>query len=704
MTNSDFLAELYGELKPGTHGWVCSFAADPSNAPPSVWGGRNYKGMPNQAALIDRSVQDNTYFCTSILAATEDGEIVRRKDAFVRLAVLVLDDVQLSDVQGFTYAIQTSPGKFQIGILLDSECPDCANKPLIDRVMSALAARGRSNDASGNACVRYVRLPNGTNTKPRASGSWSVQLEAWQPKVRWTLDDACAAVGVDLDSLRIAAQMPKAPSTSTGQQNHAGELVAGITATDMGERAYHESITRLAASLVASGMFPGAVVDHLYSLMDAARPSQRDADEYRRWEARRQEIPRAVKSAEKFAPEERKPASITVNLSLAGSPDEPVAAPGAPQPMDWAALDGTEPEPTQWRLEGWLPEGTVTLLSANGGVGKSNLSLQLGVAMATGCQFMGLDTKPGRVLVMSGEDEARTVHFRVANICQELQVPMVELRDKLDVYDLTQTDCVLWRDGGPTDKMQWLADTAVRSRAQVIVIDNASDVFAANENDRTEVRGFMRALNLIAHVTRAAVLLLAHVDKASVRAGAGLDSNTTFSGSTAWNNSARSRWAMVRDNDRQVMLRHEKCNLGSLQEEISLEFDTGSKTFKRFGTVPSAQAAASLMRNAHRAAILRLIGNAVAAGANLSMNSNSPRSNIYNLLADDTDFPARLDRKAFFGHMRDLEREGLVGLETYKKANRMTGQRVVLTQAGIARVAVGSGAAPTWAQREGDEE
>ena len=43
MTNSDFLEEVYGELEPGTHGWVCSFRADPSNAPALVWAGRSYK-------------------------------------------------------------------------------------------------------------------------------------------------------------------------------------------------------------------------------------------------------------------------------------------------------------------------------------------------------------------------------------------------------------------------------------------------------------------------------------------------------------------------------------------------------------------------------------------------------------------------------------------------------------------------------------
>lgn len=702
MTNSDFLAEIYGEMEPGTHGWVCSFRADPNNAPPTVWSGRAYKGLPNQAALIDRSVQDNTYFCTSVLTATADGEIARNKAAFVRLAVLVLDDVQLSDVQGFSYALQTSPGKFQVGIFLDGEDTDTRNKELIDRLMSALAARGRSNDASGNACVRYVRLPNGMNTKPRAAGEWQVRLEVWQPNIRWSLDDACAAIGIDLDSLRIATKLSNTPSSSTGATNHAGEMIAGLTDPNPGTRVYHESITRLAASLVAGGMFPGAAVDFLYSLMDQVRPG--DPEELRRWESRRQEIPRAVKSAEKFAPEERQPPKITVNLSMpGGSPSEPAEPPpGDLQPMDWGALEHKAPEPTSWRFEGWLPEGTVTLLSANGGVGKSNLSLQLGVAMAHGMSLFDIETKPSKVLILSGEDEARTVHFRVANICADLGLSMSELRDRLVVYDLTQADCVLWKDGGTTERMQWLADVTVATKANVLIIDNASDVFAANENDRTEVRGFMRALNLIANVTRAAVLLLAHVDKASVRGGAGLDSNTTFSGSTAWNNSARSRWAMVRDADT-VVLRHEKCNLGPLQEELRIEFDPGAKVFKRFGTSPGLKAAAKLVRNTQRAAILRLVGDAASAGANLSTNLNA-NNNAYVSLRESPGFPSQLNRKDFFGIVKELEFEGLIAQQTYTKANRTRGSRLVLTDAGQTRVALGSGAGPTWAQREEDDE
>lgn len=678
MTNSDFLAEVYGPLEEGRHGWVCSFRADPSSPPPAVWAGRLYKALPAQAALIDRAVTDNTYFCTAVLRATDDGEIVRRKEAFDRLAVLVVDDVQPDDVQQCSYLLQTSPGKFQAGIFIDPQDPDARNRHLIDRVMSAFAARGRTNDASGNACVRYVRLIGGVNTKPRPAGDWQVRLESWSPNVRWSLEDACAAFDVNLDAMRVVAALP-APSGGSGAGVNAGEMIAGLIGP-VSERSYHDSITRLAASLVAGGMFPGAAVEHLRDLMRQVKPTGPE-EEVRRWQARFDEIERAVRSAEKFAPENRKPPQITVNLGLAGSDPEPDAPASDLMPMDWRLLERTPPEPTKWRIDGWLPEGTVTLLSANGGVGKSNLSLQLAVSLVHGYGCMGMTTHQSRVLVLSGEDEARTVHFRVANICADLKVDLSSLEDRLIAYDLTKTDCVLWRDGGVTAKMQWLADVVVRSRADVVIIDNASDVFAANENDRTEVRGFMRCLNMIAGETRAAVLLLAHVDKASVRHGAGTESASTFSGSTAWNNSARSRWAMTREDDA-VVLRHEKSNLGPLQGEIKMEFDPHAKVLRQFGTTPGVAAAAALVRNAQRGAVLRLMQEEIERGTNLSMLTQAP-TNVFALLRNRPGFP-RLGRREFFVLVGEMERAALVKLEDYPRANRTTGQRLIVTDAGKA--------------------
>jgi archaellum biogenesis ATPase FlaH len=448
---------------------------------------------------------------------------------------------------------------------------------------------------------------------------------------------------------------------------------------------YHDSITRLAASLVSNGMFPGAAVEFLRDLMTQVKPTG-PAEEVARWQARYAEIERAVRSAEKFSPQERKPPQITVNLGLSGSPDEPVLpAPGSLVPLDWVALSDTVAEPAKWRIEGWLPQGTVTLLSANGGVGKSNLSLQLAVSLVHGYPCVSMQTKQSRVLVLSGEDETRTVHYRVSNICADLKIDVRSLADRLTVYDLTREDCVLWREGQLTQRMQWLADVIVRTRADVVVIDNASDVFADNENDRTAVRGFMRCLNMIAGETGAAILLLAHVDKASVRSGAGNDSMTSFSGSTAWNNSARSRWAMIRE-DEAIVLRHEKSNLGALMGEIKLEFDPVAKVLREFGASPGLQSAAQLTRNAHRIAILRMLDEADKAGQNLSLSSQV-NNNAFKVLRPSQYFP-RVDRPGFFGILFELQRDALIEEIEYVNERRKF-KRISLTDKGHNRLALG---------------
>ena len=687
MTNSDFLAEVYPDLSDGEYGWICSFTAPPDQG---EWAGRFYQGTERQAALVDAALQANNYFCTAILAGTNDaGQMVRSKATFLRLAALVVDDVDPESLLGgYSWSIQTSPGKRQVGILLDQDDADCESLPLVDAVMAALSARGKlgGNDSSGNAAVRYCRLPRGRNTKPRAAGVWDVELEEWAPAVRWSLADACAAVGINLENLRTAVSRgEKATKTSGSAQigSVAGDALAMLSAP-LDQRTYHDSLIRMAASLVAGGMYPGAAVDFLYALMDQVKPGG-PAEEVARWQARRAEIPRAVKSAEKFAPQDRAPAQVTITLSGQQSP-----APTDIHPLDWVVLERSPPEPAEFKVAGWLPARTTTLLSANGGVGKSNLALQLAVALATGEKWLGMDVVPSRVLVVSAEDEARTVHFRVANICNDLGVSLSALADRMIVYDMAQQDSVMWGEHGLTDRMQWLADAIERHRAQVVIIDNSSDVFAANENDRAAVRGFMRALNTLAAHYCLAMLLLAHVDKASVRMGAGLDTDSTFSGSTAWNNSARSRWAMVRDGEA-IALRHEKCNLGARQDELRLEFDSLAKVFRRFGNGP-ASAAAAVLRNGHRAAILRCIATATDAGQKLSMSATS-NNNAYRVLGSAPGFP-RVERSEFFSMLYDMQRERLVEELEYANEHRKRHKHLVLTDAGRARVALGSGAPP----------
>jgi hypothetical protein len=482
MTNSDFLAEVYGDLQPGEYGWVTTFRANPNDCSPEVWSGRIYAGRPAQAVLIDRALEDNTYFCTAVLKPTEDGEIHRRKETFARLAVLVVDDVQLTDVQGFSYAIQTSPGKFQIGIFLDPEDQDTYNRQLVDRVMQSMATRGRSNDRSGNACVRYVRLPYGSNTKPRAAGVWQTRMEVWQPTVRWTLEDACAAVGIDLDQIKAAQHIPdvREKSVTSGSGNHAGEFLTGITGP-VSERAYHDSIVRLAASLIAGGMFPGAAVEFLYSLMDQAKPSG-PLEEVQRWQARRNEIPRAVKSAEKFAPPERQ---TTVNISLNLPKNEQGEEDTSGLLVDLHELERKSGQ-ISWQVKHMIPADSMGMIFGASGTFKSFIALDHGLHVAHGMQWMGRKTKPGGVVYVAAEGGAG-IYRRVASWHQQ------HGKELPSNFHVCITPMVL----SLSEHVDALASAigALPYAPSLIYIDTLSQTFEGDENSATDIAGYLRLIN-----------------------------------------------------------------------------------------------------------------------------------------------------------------------------------------------------------------
>ncbi|MCY1450834.1 hypothetical protein D9M71_676700 [compost metagenome] len=65
------------------------------------------------------------------------------------------------------------------------------------------------------------------------------------------------------------------------------------------------------------------------------------------------------------------------------------------------------------------------------------------------------------------------------------------------------------------------------------------------------------------------MVLLAHIDKAAARNGA---QGNSYSGSTAWHNSTRSRLALVSDKD-VITIEHEKHNLSARAEPLSLTYN-----------------------------------------------------------------------------------------------------------------------------------
>lgn len=342
LTNSQFLRELAKAAPNGTTLWVDSFIGSPELAKGHDWSGHPYNAS-TMADVVDGWSQQNTYFSVACLRPDGNGVLARRKANFAGLMALVGDDVQDGDLRGTpSWSLATSPGKRQVGVFLDADDPDRADIELCTRLLAKMAEAGMIKmDPSGNNVVRYVRLPVGQNHKARHSGPFPHLVETWAPEARYSLADAAAIFGIDLDALRVEESRSSASGTGATPQD---ELVRSLTSNIMRGEYLHDSLVTLAASLVASGMPGGAVVNMLRGLMDSSAAPR---DE--RFKARYADIPRCVSTAQaKFSP------VVSLGLLRPAEPAEDedeqfsTAAAASPVPAHLLSVPGVLGQAVSW--------------------------------------------------------------------------------------------------------------------------------------------------------------------------------------------------------------------------------------------------------------------------------------------------------------------------------------------------------------------
>jgi KaiC/GvpD/RAD55 family RecA-like ATPase len=254
-----------------------------------------------------------------------------------------------------------------------------------------------------------------------------------------------------------------------------------------------------------------------------------------------------------------------------------------PKGTQWAELDLRvlelrEPEAPRHIIADWLPAGEVTLLAGHGGAGKSLLALHLAACIALGRPWCGIATERRRVLYVSAEDRADVLHWRLARIVAHLGITLEDLGDWLRMIDASAIDAELMieSDGAPTITPAYTSLRAQLRDAQMLVLDGASDLYGGSEIIRRQVRKYVRALRQLID-REGAVLLLAHLDKAAAR-----DSSATdrYSGSTAWHNSVRSRWALGAEPDGDaLLLTLAKANHARAGAEIRLRWDASAHLY-----------------------------------------------------------------------------------------------------------------------------
>ena len=343
-----------------------------------------------------------------------------------------------------------------------------------------------------------------------------------------------------------------------------------------------------------------------------------------------------------------------------------------------AEVDDAAVPPREFLVPGWLSPGHVTMLYADGGVGKSLLALQLMTALATGRPWLGLDVPQCRTFGLFCEDSTDELDRRQRDINTAMQITRADIGDMRYISGLGEENSLVRfdRDGQmlTTEGYARLYAEVRSFRPRLVVVDTAADVFDGNEVSRREVRRFIAtALGRLARDFNAAVLLCGQPSRDGMKTGR-LDG-----GSTAWNNTVRARWTLARPegspgevDDNERVLTSAKSNYGRTGDTLLMRWTRGAFQPVVPLTVDQARARMDHAENV----FLKIINR---AGVNQGLNY-SPHRNAGNYAPKKfAEHPDRdsLRRSDFETAMEALLGRGVLGVEEYGRASRPM-QRLVL--------------------------
>lgn len=198
--------------------------------------------------------------------------------------------------------------------------------------------------------------------------------------------------------------------------------------------------------------------------------------------------------------------------------------------------------PRRWIIDRLLLGGTVTVLTAPGGSGKTTFTIGLALSIATGRPILGMTVcEPGNVWVWNLEDDLDELERSIGAARQHHSIEDAEIVGKLSVNSALDGSELCTATEG-RDGMTLLEPVFDKISAEikakgvtVLIIDPFVSSHAVEENSNTKIDKIAKAWARVARSTGCGIILVHHTSKA----GAGEVSSASARGASALTSAAR---------------------------------------------------------------------------------------------------------------------------------------------------------------------
>ena len=281
----------------------------------------------------------------------------------------------------------------------------------------------------------------------------------------------------------------------------------------------------------------------------------------------------------------------------------PAGDPPRPRGRKVSDPEGRELPPPMLKAAGQtgmvLPQGTVAILAAEGGIGKSTLtgSIALGIAMASR-PLSTHDTAPiegnifegrgGPVLIGTYEDTEPVTRWRIHQLAEALAAERGDNKPLNACEHITVIGMSGWPLYGPPQGVSYSArpttqegwsvlwEAAAAVDPSLIIVDPAMDAYVGEPNSVNSIREFYKTIyqGLASYTPQAGLILTAHSTKTARSSGGNTNpfDPGMVSGSGAWTDTPRGAMTMTWDEDEETrILAIMKSNLGPQRIIIRLD-------------------------------------------------------------------------------------------------------------------------------------